>query len=66
MEGVKTPMKNNQELRDRLRVRNIPYWQLGEAAGISENTVVRWLRTPLTDERKKVLLSALDRLTGKE
>ena len=44
--------KANEELRKELRENHIPFWKLGEALGVSEQTVVRWFRTPLSAERK--------------
>ena len=47
-----TKGKANEELREELKKNRIPFWKLGEALGVSEQTVVRWFRTPLSAEKK--------------
>lgn len=37
----------------------IPLWKLAEKAGISEATIVRWLRVELSQEKKEKLLIAI-------
>lgn len=56
-------VRPNQEIRDKLRIRNIPQWRLAVEIGVSENTVCRWLRMPLSADKEARLLSALDQLT---
>ena len=53
-------MKANLEIRKQLMINKIPYWVLAEAAGLSENTVYRWMRTELTEERRKVVETAIE------
>ena len=55
-------MKRNEEIRIELKENRLYLYELARAAGISEPTVVRWLRTPLNDEHYNRLKQALDRL----
>lgn len=43
-------MERNKEIKDFLKNNHFYLYQLAMAAGISEPTIVRWFRTPLTDE----------------
>lgn len=45
----------NKDLRDEMRIANVRQWEVAEAIGISEMTMVKWLRREL-DDRKKVLV----------
>ena len=55
-------MKRNEEIRMELKESRLYLYELAMAAGISEPTVVRWLRTPLNDEHYGRLKHALDKL----
>lgn len=43
----------------RMKMRGIPIWKLAELMGISENTLSRWLRYELDNERKTALVEAI-------
>ena len=45
----------NKDLRDEMRIANVRQWEVAEAIGISEMTMVKWLRREL-DESKKTLV----------
>lgn len=45
----------NKDLRDEMRIANVRQWEVAEAIGISEMTMVKWLRREL-DEGKKSLV----------
>lgn len=45
----------NKDLRDEMRIANVRQWEVAEAIGISEMTMVKWLRREL-DDSKKVLI----------
>lgn len=53
-------MKANSELRTRLYNARIPLWMLADAIGVHENTVVRWLRRPVTLEQTERIEKALE------
>lgn len=45
----------NKDLRDEMRIANVRQWEVAEAIGISEMTMVKWIRREL-DDSKKVLI----------
>lgn len=52
-------MKANQKVRDMAKKRNVKHWQIAERLGISEPTIMRWLRVPLSPEREHAILAAI-------
>lgn len=54
---------NGEDVRAILRQKRIFQWELARALGISEFTLVRWLRNgPLSEERAKAVQEAIERL----
>lgn len=53
-------MKANQALRKKLNENGITYWQLAEYIGVHENTIVRWMRTPLSQEHEQLIRYAMN------
>ena len=54
---------NGEDVRATLKERRIFQWELARALGISEFTLVRWLRNgPLSEERAKAVQEAIERL----
>lgn len=51
--------KANGDLRSRLYYARIPMWQLADTLGVHENTVVRWLRHPVTPEQQERIERAI-------
>lgn len=45
----------NKDLRDEMRIANIRQWEVAEAIGISEMTMVKWLRRELDDNKKSLV-----------
>ena len=39
--------KDNERLREALKQHNVKQWELAQRLGMSENTLIRRLRTPL-------------------
>ena len=56
-------MKANQKIRDRAKDAGVRHWEIAEYMGISEPTIMRWLRVPLSPEREKAILEAIEALT---
>lgn len=57
-------MERNEKIRNELKSRRLYLYELAEAADISEPTIVRWMREPLTDEHYARLSAALESLKG--
>jgi transposase-like protein len=41
---------------------DIPNWAIAEKLGIHENTLYRWLRTEMSNERKRLVMRAIQEL----
>lgn len=57
-------MKTNAEIREFARENGITLWQIAVKLGVSEATITRWLRVPLSEEREKLLFEAAQRLAA--
>lgn len=57
--------RENAKIREAARAANIPLWKIAAAIGISEPTMTRWLRVPLSRERENRIAEAIAQL-GKE
>lgn len=55
-------MKANQTIRNEIKEAGLNYWQVAEKIGITAGTFTVWLRTPLTDTRKKRTKNAINKL----
>lgn len=55
-------LKANQKVRDTAKAAGIKHWEIANYMGISEPTLVRWLRTPMPDGREKTVLRAIAEL----
>lgn len=53
---------NNKDLRDRMTRFRLFHWEVAKQIGISDGRLSVWLRTTLTDERKKRVEEAIDNL----
>ena len=53
---------HNKDLRDEFRIANVKQWQVAEAIGISEMTLVKWLRRELAEDKKDLVRKAVQRL----
>lgn len=53
----------NEAIRKAARIAGVPLWKIAYEVGISEPTITRWLRRPLSPEREAMLLAAISRLS---
>lgn len=51
----------NKDLRDEMRIANVRQWEVAEAIGISEMTMVKWLRRELDDSKKAMVREGLSK-----
>jgi len=57
----------SKEMRRKIKESGKKQWQIAAAAGISEATIIRWLREEeLPIERQKTLTEALEKLALKQ
>lgn len=59
-------MKANQTIRDAAKRKGVKHWKIAEYLGISEPTIMRWLRVPLPPEREKTVMEAIEAISGGE
>lgn len=52
----------NPEIREAIKRARVKHWQIAAELGIGESTLVRWLRFDLTDERKGLILAAVEKV----
>lgn len=45
----------NKDLRDEMRIANVWQWEVADAIGVSEMTMVKWLRKELDAEKKALV-----------
>ena len=53
----------NLSLRQRAKSAGIPLWKIASCIGISEPTITRWLRVPLSCSKEKLILEAISKST---
>lgn len=54
--------KENNHIRRAARIADVPLWAVAAEVGISEPTLMRWLRVPLAPKRERQVMAAIDRL----
>ena len=52
----------NKDLRDEMRIANVRQWEVAEAIGISEMTMVKWLRRELSDSKKVLIREGISKV----
>lgn len=57
-------MKNNEEIKARLRLEGIQQYLLATQLNVSEATLGRWLRFPLSEKKYEKILTALEQLAA--
>lgn len=55
----------NAEFKSLLRSEKIFYWELADALGVCENTIVRKLRKELSEQDKAEFSRAIERIKAK-
>lgn len=51
----------NKDLRDEMRIANVRQWEVAESIGISEMTMVKWLRRELDDCKKALVREGISK-----
>lgn len=59
-------MNANSDIRNRIKESNVKQWRVALAIGVSEQTLIRWLRTELPEGKKAAMLAAIDKLSEEE
>ena len=56
----------NAEIRQELKKARIPFWLVGKQIGVNEVTVSRWLREPLPEDKKRVIVEAIRKIKAED
>ena len=56
----------NKIIRDELKARGVRHWELAAALGISEQTLVRWLRFELSEDRQLDMLMKIEEVAKRK
>lgn len=56
-------MKTNQKIRDAAKKAHVNLWEIAYYLGISEPTMTRWLRVPLSPEKERKIVAAIEKLS---
>lgn len=59
-------MGNNEMVRKTAKNAGVYLWELGEYLGVSENTVIRWLRKPFDSTKEVLLLNAISEVAARK
>ena len=51
----------NRDLRDEMRIANVRQWEVAETIGVSEMTMVKWLRKELDDSKKALVREGISK-----
>lgn len=54
--------KENEHIRKAARVASVPLWRVAAAIGVSEPTLIRWMRFPLTKEKEALIMETISAL----
>lgn len=50
---------DNEKIKVMLKNNGIPYWKLADELGVSENTVMRMMRKPLSEDKATAVKAAV-------
>ena len=56
----------NKIIREELKARGVRHWELAAALGISEQTLVRWLRFELNEDRQLDMLMKIEEIAKRK
>ena len=59
-------MKENHVIREAARKNGVKHWQIAMRLGISEQTIMRWLRAPLSPDKEKAILEAIEAIAKED
>lgn len=55
-----------KKIRRTARASGVPFWKLAECLGVTELTVIRWLRFPLSEEKEAKIRGAIREIAGED
>ncbi len=58
--------KANAIIREELKARGVRHWELAHELGVSEQTLVRWLRFELNEDKKLNMLERIEEIAKRK
>jgi len=58
--------KANKIIREELKERGVRHWELAHELGVSEQTLVRWLRFELSDDKQLDMLMKVEAIAKRK
>ena len=58
--------KANTIIRDELKARGVRHWELAHELGVSEQTLVRWLRFELDEDKQLDMLEKIESIAKRK
>ena len=58
--------KANKIIREELKERGVRHWELAHELGISEQTLVRWLRFELNEDKQLDMLEKIEEIAKRK
>lgn len=58
--------KANKIIRDELKTRGVRHWELAHELGVSEQTLVRWMRFELSEDRQLDMLEKIEAIAKRK
>lgn len=52
-------MKENEKIRKAARTASVPLWRVAAKLGVSEGTLLNWLRFPLQGDKEVRIMAAI-------
>ena len=52
----------NAVVKETMRINKVKQWMVADEIGCSEYTLIRWLRHKLPDDKRQLVLDAIDRI----
>lgn len=56
----------NTEMKEAIKKAHLFQWQVAQQIGVSEITLMRWFRSPLSEEKSKKIMQAIMELKAGE
>ena len=54
----------NSEIREKIKSCNVKKWEVAAVIGVTDTTFSKWLRFELPEEKKKLVLKAIDTIVA--
>lgn len=55
-------MQENKHIRQAAKKAKVSLWEVAAELGISEPTIIRWLRFPLPEDKERQIMAAITKL----